>query len=280
VELVVQAVLARDERRAEGQRPVVAGAAGLDEVAEVGGVGARAPREVVEDRGLVGVAADGHDVAQRLVDGGQRHAVGVDVAPRGQDAAADGEALAAAEHGRHDRRVRGAVASRADERLDHRAGQHLVVVLADDPLLARDVGRREQLEQQRSGAGGRQVGRVGDRAAAARGLPRLAWQAFVEEARVEVHHARAAEVGAQPAVAGEGADHGGLDVLGREDREERGLVLGRHGEDHALLRLADPDLAVGQAVVLERHALELHVRAALGAHLADRRGQARPRRSR
>ena len=51
-------------------------------------------------------------------------------------------------------------------------------------------------------------------------------------------------------------------------------VRGRHGQHHALLRLAEPDLPGPQAGVLERHPLQLHVRAQLRGHLADGRGEA------
>ena len=48
---------------------------------------------------------------------------------------------------------------------------------------------------------------------------------------------------------------------------QRVEVRSRHGEHHPLLRLADPDLGVRQAVVLERRVLEVHRRTNLGAHL-------------
>ena len=66
--LVVQAVLARDERRAVGQGQVVARLRGQDQRAERLGALGVAPAEVVEQRDPPGIGADGHAVADGLVD--------------------------------------------------------------------------------------------------------------------------------------------------------------------------------------------------------------------
>ena len=164
--LVVQAVLAGDEGRAVGDGRVVAALRAAHQAAQpVGQVGV-APAEVVEQGDLVGVGADGHAVAHRLVDGGPGHGVGVERAVGRVDAGrerdpavhAAGPVAAAVGSAAAKRQVqhRGVGTAprrpRPDERLDHRAALHLVVVVADDVLLAADVGRREQGQQR-----GRQV---------------------------------------------------------------------------------------------------------------------------
>ena len=78
----------------------------------------------------------------------------------------------------------------------------------------------------------------------------------------------------QPPVVGEPADDRRLDVLVAEELEDGGALPRRHGEDHAFLRLGDPDLRVAQALVLERHAVEVDLGAELLAHLADGAGEA------
>ena len=75
--LVVERVLARHERRAVGDRRVVAAAHRGDELAERRRPPRVAPREVVEQGDPVGVGADGDDVADRLVDDGVGHRLGI-----------------------------------------------------------------------------------------------------------------------------------------------------------------------------------------------------------
>ena len=75
--LVVQRVLARHPRCAVSDRGVVAPANGCHELAERALAARVAPREVVEQGDAVGVGADGDDVADRLVDDGVGHRLGV-----------------------------------------------------------------------------------------------------------------------------------------------------------------------------------------------------------
>ena len=74
--LVVQRVLAADERCAVRHRRLAASGHGDHQIAERGGPTRVAPREVVHQRDRVGVGADGDDVADRLVDHGVGHALG------------------------------------------------------------------------------------------------------------------------------------------------------------------------------------------------------------
>ena len=62
---------------AEGDRRVVTALGGAHQAAQAIGQARVAPAEVVEDGDARRVGADGDDVAQRLVDGEQRHRVGV-----------------------------------------------------------------------------------------------------------------------------------------------------------------------------------------------------------
>jgi hypothetical protein len=70
--LVVQRVLAADERSAVGERRVAACTHRLGQLAECRRPPRIPPREVVEQRDLVGIGADGDDVAYRFVDDGVR----------------------------------------------------------------------------------------------------------------------------------------------------------------------------------------------------------------
>ena len=68
-----------------------------------------------------------------------------------------------------------------------------------------------------------------------------------------------------------------FDVLGGTEIQHRLHVLGRHGQHHALLRLADPDFRVVEPVVFERGVFEPNAGAELFAHLTDGAGKtARP----
>src|SRR5690606_27099765 len=78
--LVVEAVLSRDERSAEGDRRIMATSRRLDERPERLRSIRPSPAEVVEDRGAVGIGAGRDDVSHRLVDGRDGHAVRVEVA--------------------------------------------------------------------------------------------------------------------------------------------------------------------------------------------------------
>ena len=84
---------------------------GGDELAERRRPPRVAPREVVEQGDPVGVGADGDDVADRLVDDGVGHRLGVVQAVPRVDADADGEAVGVARVGQHDA-VAGPVAAR------------------------------------------------------------------------------------------------------------------------------------------------------------------------
>ena len=103
------------------------------------------PAEVVEDRQRVQSRADAHGVADRLVDRRQRHRVRV--LNGRHHAAGEDDALPARRLRPDHRRVARPDLQRPHERLYDRAALHLVVVLANDPVLAGDVGMREQCEQ-------------------------------------------------------------------------------------------------------------------------------------
>ena len=161
--LVVQRVLARDERRAVGDGCVVAPVDGGDQLAERRRAARVAPREVVEQRDAVGVGADGDDVADRLVDHGVGHRLGVVEAVPRVDADADGQPVGVAGSASTTPSA-GASPSHADERAHGGAAADLVVVAVDRRRLRGDVRVGEQGEQR-----GR---RVVD--ACARRLPRSA----------------------------------------------------------------------------------------------------------
>ncbi len=76
-ELVVEGIFAADEGDAVGEGGVAAGFAGADERAHREFVIDAGPAEIVEDGDAIGIGADGDDVADGFVDGGDGHFVGV-----------------------------------------------------------------------------------------------------------------------------------------------------------------------------------------------------------
>src|SRR5262249_18792534 len=78
-----------------------------------------------------------------LVDCRRRHRVGVEVAVVWVDTAADRQPCPRAEYRHDDGGIAGAVVRHTDQRLEDAAALHLVVVLADDALLAAHVVRRQ-----------------------------------------------------------------------------------------------------------------------------------------
>ena len=112
---------------------------------------AAGPAEVVEDRGARGVGAGADEVADALVDGGQDHLVGIAadlrIADTGLEAAGERDAARGGGDGVDDGGVGWAATGGAAEGLDDGVALHFVVVLADDPVLAGDVGVREEGEE-------------------------------------------------------------------------------------------------------------------------------------
>ena len=270
--LVVQRVLAGHERRSVQQRGVVAAVDGGDELAERGRAEGIAPREVVQQGDPIGVGADGDDVADRLVDHGVGHRLGVVEAVPRVDADADGQPVGVPGVAEHDA-VAGAVALAADERADDGAATDLVVVAVDRRCLRRDVRVGQQRQQRRRRVGDVAAGRlargprdVGDQ------LP--AGPAVVEERRVEVEDDVPAVAHDEPAVAGERAEVGQLDAVPGAPLAQLGEAVGRDGHDHPLLGLREPDLPWLQAGVLERDDRQLDVGADALGHLPDRRREA------
>ena len=273
-ELVAEAVLARDERRAVVHRVVVARLAGAHEGAEDFRIGALRPREIVENGDAIKRRADADQVAQRLFDTGGGSVVGVEVREVGVQSARHRHTAVAARLRRDHRGVAGAVVLDADQRLDDRSGLDLVVVLADDPFLRGDVGPRQDLGQRLRQIIGRGVDGIGLGLGRPHRRALQARHAVVQEMHVEVGDGFAVVAQFETMVAGDLADVGRLDALGGEDGQRHGDLGGRHGGDHAFLALRDPDLGVGQPGVLERHAVEVDDAAVLGADLAARAGEA------
>ena len=190
----------------------MAAAHGGDELAERRRPARVAPREVVEQGDPVGVGADGDDVADRLVDDGVGHRLGVVQAVPRVDADADGDAVGVAGVGEHDAvagpvgaRRRRAGARRCRRRSRGRSG-------GSSPPWRRCCGGPSSASSVAAGsstraAAGRAVGRrqLGDHLA-----PR---PAVVEERRVEVEHDVAAVAHDEAAVAGERAEVGELDAV-------------------------------------------------------------------
>ena len=164
------------------------------------------------------------------------------------------------------------------------AALHLVVVLADDPLLAGDVERAEDA----SAASSRVVGScdVGS------GL-RLDGRRLVDAPRAPPAAGRRAGTPSpgrptcravvlqlQPAGRHEPADDRASTPSLAQSVAKLGHLSWRHGEDHPLLGLGDPDLGVRQALVLQRRSCRATPRRRSPRPSRRRRSKSRRRRSR
>ena len=143
---VVERVLARHERCGERLGGLAAAGDGAGQGTQRRRVAGVAPREVVEQRHTVGIGADRHDVADRLVDGDLGHLGGVVQPVPRVDADADGDAVVVLRMGEHDA-VGVPLVVGPGERSHERRPADLVVVAMDDRRLGGDVGVGEQGEQ-------------------------------------------------------------------------------------------------------------------------------------
>ncbi len=221
------------------------------------------------------IGPHGDAVADRLVDGAGGHAVGIEVAVAGIHAAGDDDAAAAGQHGPQHGGVAGTVVGRAHQRLDHAAALHLVVVLADDPFLAAHVQRAEDPQQDVGiiSAGPFRADLRGLRRRHVDGVADHRRAAVVEKLHRQVGHLLVVVFQQQPAGGHEAADRRSLDALRGAQGRKVVPFLRRHGQHHALLGLGDPDFRVGEALVLQRHAIQPDLGADLLAHLAHGAGK-------
>ena len=174
--------------------------------------------------------------------------------------------------GEHDA-VGRAVRRRPDQRSHDGRAEDLVVVAVDRAGLGGDVRVREQREQRGGGVGdGAADVVVAVRCGQFCAHPALR-AAVVEELGVEVDDDVAPVAHDELPVTGERADVGELDADAIAPRLQRGEVLGRHGDHHALLGLGEPDLPRVETGVLARDEVEVDVGADTLGHLADRRRQ-------
>ena len=274
-ELVVQRILAAHERRAIRQRCVQARLGRAHQTAHVARVLAAWPAEVVQDRDARRIRAHAHQIAHTFVDGRQTHPIWIGSKPRCK-AVRDGHTLLRAGHRLHHRRITRRTVL-AHQRLDHAATLHLVVVLANDPRLAGDVGVRQQRLQRfhkaRHGRGGRRC--HGPLQRGPRRIPhrfaRRHGNGVLQELRRDAAHLGA--VPQQHQIArrrAEGAQLAHLHAMFIRERAQRGDATGRNRQHHALLRFADPHLGGRQARVLQRCAIQMHRGPQHATHLAHR----------
>ena len=270
---VVEAILAAHERRRQRDRQIVAGAAGLDERAERLRPPRVTPAEVVEQGDPIGIGSGRDGVGDRLHDPARRHLVGIEPAEMMPEPHAEHDPAVAAEHAANHGPV-GRTFTGAEQGLEHRAALHFVVVLPDNPLLARHVGQREHVDERRRDTA---VTSPGERNGRRRPVPRcesLAWPAFVKEVAVEVTCNPAVPLEDNPSRTGERADRRGFDALvGGDFRQGRPIARG-DGQHHPLLRFRDPRLRGRQSLVLQWHPIEVDVGPERGSHLAHRAREA------
>jgi len=164
------------------------------------------------------------------------------------------------------------------ERFAHARALHLMVVPADDILLAADIGCRQQRQErgrQVAARSGGQRGRVrfAGHGRGPDGLQVTPRDAVMEEMRVQPADDAATVAEADLPVAGERSQCGGFHVQPRADGLHARPVRGRYGQHHALLGLAEPDFPRLQPAIFEGHARQVHLRAQLRRHLAHGGGQ-------
>jgi hypothetical protein len=96
----------------------------------------------------------------------------------------------------------------------------------------------------------------------------------MEEMHVEVRHLVTLVGELEPSAGFEGAEYRDFHVLALAQRLQFLPLRRRDRQHHPLLRFADPDFGVAEAVVLQRGLLELNRRAEVYAHLAHSRREA------
>jgi hypothetical protein len=136
---VEQRILAGHERHAVGDSGVVTALRRAHQSTEAVGQRRIAPAEVVEDRRARRVRSDRHHIAQRLVDGKQRHRIGIELAIPGIDAATDGHSTPRSRHRPQHSGVGRPRVRRPDKGFADGSPLHLVIVVADDWFLRCDV---------------------------------------------------------------------------------------------------------------------------------------------
>ena len=263
--LVVKAVFAADKGRAIGHGRIVAPLGTAHQRPQTVGQGGVAPAKIVQDGQLVGVGPHSHGVAHRLVHGRPRHVVWVYKADFGANTVGQSNAfdcgmrngecgmrllcssapplLCQFVDGHKNRPITRAVVGYADEGFDGRAALYLVVVEPNRLLFTANVGVAQEGEQGVGGGeGGRRGQPSGDRSGFPFGHQVALGDAIVQECFVELADEAVAVVHLETAVACEFAQHGCFHILTRAQLAQAGQMGGRHGQHHALLRLAEPNL--------------------------------------
>ncbi len=103
---------------------------------------------------------------------------------------------------------------------------------------------------------------------------RLNRAALPEERHLQVDHRLAAPGGLVAASLGEGADDGTLHVVAAEDLPRLGQLLRGDGGQHPLLRFRQQHLPGGEALVFQRHRVQIKADTGVLAHLAGGTGDA------
>ena len=249
-EFVVQAVLAGNKGSAERHGRIVAAPGGLDERAESFGAGGITPAEIVQDSCFRGVSSASDNISNSLVDGGNRHPIGIDISIARIHTTTDGDPAQRIVARREDDPVPGTIRSRPLQRLDDAAALDLVIILTNHPFLRGDIGSCQYLPQQRRGreASARLRSLHHLRLAEDRGKVRR-WPAVEKEVDSEITDLVAVIEELQLAIAGKLADVRTLHALRLGQGFEFRVLLRRDSEDHALLCLRNPDLPITQAFV-------------------------------
>ncbi len=149
---VIEAVLAADERRTISHRRVITTLRRPHHRAESIRQAGIAPAEVIENGDLVGVCANRHQITHCLIHRRPGHRIRINRAvlrtkPIRERDSFHPLALCIQGEGNNHRRITRPVIIHAHQRLDRRAALHLMIVTADDALLAANIGMRQQSQQ-------------------------------------------------------------------------------------------------------------------------------------
>ena len=270
-ELVVQAVFATNEGRAQRDREVLASDRGTDERPKRFGSIGVAPAEVVEDRNLGRIGSDRDRVPHGFVDRRSGHVIRVEVAVVRVHAATDHQPTTAGQFRTHNGSVAGSIALWADQRFDNAARLDFVIVLANHPVLAGNVVAAQDLEQCfRVGCGVAITDR--QRLGLWWFIDRIANHgrtSVVQERHGDVADRLAVEVQLQTAGRNKATDRGGFDAFAFAQFSQFVPAFLWNGQDHSLLSFGNPDLGVSQTVVFERSFVEPNFGTELFTHLAN-----------
>ena len=139
--LIVQTVLARNERCAICLRRVITSPRSTNECTHIVWIFARWPTKIVEYRNARWICANTNKIANALINCGKSHDVWIACQPTCQSTS-NCKAARTSDDRRYYRRISWTALANSNERLDDRSPLNFVVILSNDPRFTCDIWMR------------------------------------------------------------------------------------------------------------------------------------------